>query len=93
MGAMATEAVERESFLPHGRPFSRADLETMPDDGNRYEIIDGVLLVSAAPRPIHQRVSMRLSNAVSGYAPAVWKSSRRRWMSSWPRTQSSSLTS
>ena len=60
MGAMATEAVERESFLPHGRPFTRADLETMPGDGNRYEIIEGVLLVSAVPRPIHQSVLIEL---------------------------------
>lgn len=69
MGAMATEAVERESFLPHGRPFTRADLEAVPDDGNRYEIIDGVLLVSAVPRPVHQRVSMRLSNALFVLCP------------------------
>ena len=52
--------MERESFLPHGRPFTRADLEAMPDDGNRYEIIDGALIVSAAPRPINQSVLIEL---------------------------------
>jgi len=26
-----------------------ADLEATPDDGNRYEVIDGELYVSAAP--------------------------------------------
>ncbi|MFP5218385.1 MAG: Uma2 family endonuclease [Actinomycetes bacterium] len=36
-------------------PFTRADLERMPDDGNRYELIDGVLIVSAAPSRPHQR--------------------------------------
>lgn len=36
-------------------PFTRADLERMPDDGNRYELIDGVLIVSAAPSRLHQR--------------------------------------
>jgi hypothetical protein len=37
------------------RPFTRADLAAMPDDGRRYEIIDGVLIVSAAPGRMHQR--------------------------------------
>ena len=27
-------------------PFTRADLEAMPDDGRRYELVDGCLLVS-----------------------------------------------
>lgn len=40
--------------LPFARPLTRADLETMPDDGHRYELIDGMLLVSPAPRFRHQ---------------------------------------
>ncbi|WP_206070998.1 Uma2 family endonuclease [Knoellia koreensis] len=44
-----------------GEPFTRADLEAMPDDGRRHELIDGTLLVTPAPTPRHQRVSMRLS--------------------------------
>ncbi len=36
------------------------DLEAMPDDGNRYELIEGELLVSHAPGLTHQRVSMNL---------------------------------
>jgi hypothetical protein len=30
-------------------PFTVSDLEGMPDDGRRYELIDGELLVSPAP--------------------------------------------
>jgi hypothetical protein len=30
-------------------PFTLHDLEGMPDDGRRYELIDGQLLVSLAP--------------------------------------------
>jgi Uma2 family endonuclease len=32
------------------------DLAELPDDGLRYELFDGVLVVSAAPSPVHQRV-------------------------------------
>lgn len=43
-----------------------ADLDAMPDDGNRYEIIEGELLVSRSPFLTHQRVSgnvfMRIRN-------------------------------
>ena len=40
--------------LPQSRPLTRDDLETMPDDGHRYELLDGILIVSPAPRPRHQ---------------------------------------
>ena len=42
--------------LPYSGPYTRDDLELMPDDGHRYELLDGTLLVSPAPRPLHQRV-------------------------------------
>ena len=42
------------------RPFTRADLDAMPDNGYRYELLDGMLLVSAAPVPRHQVVSGNL---------------------------------
>ncbi len=38
-----------------------ADLESMPEDGRRHEIIDGELFVTAAPNTRHQRVLMRLA--------------------------------
>jgi hypothetical protein len=36
-------------------PYPRADLEHTPDDGRRYELIDGYVYVSAAPGRVHQR--------------------------------------
>lgn len=49
------------SGIPHGRPFTVDDLEAMPDDGNRYELIDGMLLVSPAPSRRHQRFLLKLA--------------------------------
>ncbi|MEI2777320.1 MAG: Uma2 family endonuclease [Tetrasphaera sp.] len=46
--------------LPRSRALTRSDLETMPDDGHRYELIDGALLVTPAPVTKHQRAAMRL---------------------------------
>jgi Uma2 family endonuclease len=44
-----------------------ADLDAMPDDGNRYEIIEGELFVSRAPFLTHQRVSGNLFVRISNY--------------------------
>jgi Uma2 family endonuclease len=46
------------SVLPHGRPFTVDDLEGMPDDGNRYELIDGMLIVTPAPGWHHQEMGL-----------------------------------
>ena len=44
-----------------------ADLEAMPDDGNRYEIIEGELFVSCAPGLTHQRVLGNLLILIGNY--------------------------
>ena len=49
-------AVTTRTGLPHGRPLVRDDLDAMPEDGHRYELLDGTLLVSPAPRIRHQDV-------------------------------------
>lgn len=46
--------------LPHSRALCRADLKQMPDDGHRYELVDGTLVVTPAPSPNHQRILRRL---------------------------------
>jgi Uma2 family endonuclease len=46
--------------VPHRPPYTVDDLFEMPDDGNRYEVFGGSLLVSPAPAPIHQLVTDEL---------------------------------
>ncbi|MEK7239788.1 MAG: hypothetical protein AAB224_04320 [Gemmatimonadota bacterium] len=38
------------------RYWTPEDVWVLPDDGNRYECIDGVLLVTPAAVNVHQRV-------------------------------------
>ena len=52
--------MEAVTTLPQSRPLTRADLETMPDDGHRYELIDGTLIVTPAPSYAHQRACASL---------------------------------
>lgn len=48
------------TVLPRDHPWTVADLETLPDDGLRYELVDGTLLVSPAPSRLHQRCVVNL---------------------------------
>lgn len=51
------------------QPFTVRDLEGMPDDGRRYELIDGVLVVSPAPGWRHQKVGYRLFSVLDEACP------------------------
>ena len=42
---------------------TNADLENLPDDGKRYELIGGQLLVASAPNLVHQRIAGRTHHA------------------------------
>jgi Uma2 family endonuclease len=47
-----------------------AELELLPDDGLRHEIIDGEHYVTASPLTRHQRISRRLLVAIQSYLDA-----------------------
>ena len=42
-------------------------VQALPQDGNRYEVVHGELLVTPAPAPLHQAVLRRLMRALEGY--------------------------
>ena len=49
------------------RRCTRADLANLPDDGNRYEVLDGELFVTPQARFDHQDIATRLVLALGGY--------------------------
>ena len=72
--------------LPFGRPLAVEDLERTPDDGHRYELLDGTLLVSPSPNVWHQEAALALAIALWNacppefrvvIAPYEWRRGRR----------------
>ena len=57
-------------MFAHGDRLTRRDLELITDERRRYELVDGTLLVSPSPRPLHQRVVARLLAALTPLCPA-----------------------
>lgn len=49
------------------RKLDYSDYAAAPDDGRRYEILDGGLFVTPAPSPAHQRISRRLERLLESY--------------------------
>lgn len=65
--------MEPVTTLPRSRPLTYEDLATMPDDGHRYELIDGVLIVSPAPLTRHQRAVGNLYLLLRAETPAEYE--------------------
>lgn len=58
------------TVLPQSRPLTADDLAVLPDDGHRYELVDGTLIVTPAPSWRHQRAVVRLATVLVAAAPA-----------------------
>ncbi len=52
------------------RKWTVDDLAHLPDDGNRYELLNGELIVSPAPFPLHQRASRAIARILDRACPA-----------------------
>jgi Uma2 family endonuclease len=55
--------------IPRSRPLTKADLEAMPDDGHRYELIDGALIVTPTPSWQHQAAVLHLAIVLDQHCP------------------------
>lgn len=68
---MVVMTVPRSDQLPplNPGPITRAELDAMPDDGRRHELLDGVLLVTPAPVLRHQRAAFRLARLLDDACP------------------------
>lgn len=62
-----------EAWPATGRPFTVAELDRMPNDGRRYELVDGVLVVSPRPTPAHQVVAFALASVLDRGCPEQWQ--------------------
>src|SRR3982751_5346913 len=57
------------SDVPPAGGWTTDDLDDLPDDGFRRELLDGVLLVSPSPTDVHQIIAMRLGVALEESCP------------------------
>jgi Uma2 family endonuclease len=58
-----------EAWPGFGGPFTVAELDRMPSDGHRYELMDGVLVVGPRPPTVHLAVAGRLAGALGNACP------------------------
>lgn len=52
--------------------WTEADLDTLPKDGHRYEVLEGSLLMTPPPNGGHQNSGMKLGVALVTAAPDGW---------------------
>ena len=57
--------------MPHTKDWTVDMLAALPDDGKRYEVIDGELFVTPAPSNVHQRTVGRLYAQLLTYTDAI----------------------
>ncbi len=64
---------DSRAMLPVDRPLTIDDLDLLPDDGTRYELDDGLLVMSPSPVGGHQAVVLRLSVLLDAACPPKFR--------------------
>jgi Uma2 family endonuclease len=65
-----TASADPPTGLPFGRPLTVDDLDDLPDDdGHRYELVDGVLIVSPSPVWAHQSAQAAMQRLLHAACP------------------------
>ena len=59
--------------VPHREPWTIDDVDDLPDDGNRYEIADGSLIVSPPPDLPHNSANDYLGDLLKRQAPTDFR--------------------
>ena len=54
----------------HQRLLTYADYAALPDDGHRYQLLEGELVVTPSPNRWHQQISIRLASDVLNHVQA-----------------------
>jgi len=49
------------------KPFTYDDYLALPDDGKRYEVIEGDLSMTPAPSPLHQQIQLTLGSSLLAF--------------------------
>jgi Uma2 family endonuclease len=62
-----TDLLELENFWPEQGQWTYDDYKQLPDDGWRYELIEGELYMSPAPKPVHQEATGNLSGELRNH--------------------------
>jgi Uma2 family endonuclease len=62
-------SAEPIAYPPPLQGWTVRDLDRLPDDGQRYELIDGVVVVAPSPTLLHQHVTSQLEWLLSDAAP------------------------
>jgi Uma2 family endonuclease len=73
-----TTALAELALRSHKANWTRAQWELLPADGNRYEIVDGVLYMTTAPSSFHQWIIHQIVRALlhqiedTGFGITLW---------------------
>lgn len=70
---MSAEAVPGPLLLTKLGDWTLDDLAHLPDDGRRYEIVDGSLLVSPPPTNFHQGLAFRMATMLQERQPTGYR--------------------